>query len=122
MPSEEKLIQLVNQLIRRTVEGKLEWELGSVPSSLNRATDHVIDSYCETEYKGQTLAVFERRIHAYDGDRDSFYWTGNAGLAIIEGGTVLWENEQGFPALWTLLKVAKESASGIENILDSLLE
>lgn len=122
MPSEDKIARLVDKLIQQTRAGVIEWEALTVPRTLTEATDHVIKEYFECDYAGQSLGVFQRAIHSYDGDRDDFYWVDEVRLGIVSGPTLLWENPDPLASLWRLLEVARESASDIDGIVDALLK
>jgi hypothetical protein len=122
MPTETKIERLASLLIRETVEGRIEWESKDPPRSLTTATDTVILSYCQTEYKNQNIVVYERRFRSYDGERDTSYWAGAPGLGIVQYGEIVWENFETIPILWSLLKVAKEAAAGIDDLLDDLVK
>jgi hypothetical protein len=120
MPNEDKLEKLVLALIRATTQGEIKWELTDVPRQRLRGTDDVIDFFLVTIYKGQEIAVFEKKYKAFDIETESMYWTTADCFAFISFGEVKWETDQQ-PLLSSLLKVARESAANVDGIIDSLL-
>jgi hypothetical protein len=124
MPSDNKVSQLILRLTKATVDGEVEWESTAPPIELNRTTDDVIESYHQTELKGQTIAIFERRFRAYDGEHDVQYWAGANSIAILRKWPteVIWEHQENSSSLGNLIRIAKEKSSGIDGILDNLLK
>lgn len=120
MPSEKKLEMLIQLLIRQTTEGLVKWKSSTAPKSRLKGSDDVIEEFFETAFKGQGIAVFERRFKDYDPDTDSRYWASAYCFAFVAGGELTWETEEA-PLLPTIFKVAKESAADIDGILNSLL-
>jgi hypothetical protein len=121
MPSEKKLEQLIRVLIRETTEGKISWEASDPPGSRVTGTDDIIEEYFETTFKGQEIAVFERRYRGFNPDNESEYWTSDYSFAFLSNGAMTWETEDS-RLLFPLFKVAKESAADVDGILDSLLK
>ncbi len=120
MASESKISRLLETLVLQTITGNLKWTAGT-PRGLNEGSDDVIKHYCETEYKGQHLAVFERRVRTYDGERDSYYWNEYPVFAIVQHGELVWEYDQNTNEVATMLRVARESAANVNEMLDKLL-
>jgi|SRR5579863_3583156 len=120
MPSEERLRKVIELLIRDTTEGRVKWKAAFPPNSRTQGTDDIIQDYFEAEYKGQTVAVFERRYRAYNDETDSTYWASDYSFAFVAYGNVTWETEDS-PLLASLFKAAKESAADVDGILDALL-
>jgi hypothetical protein len=122
MADESKSLQLILRLTRATVDKQIEWKVIDAPRSLTAGTDDLIPVYLEAIYKGQQIALFERRCKDYDGERDTFYWTGYAAVALLDNNRrVVWEFSENSSALENLLKAARESAVNLEKILDLLL-
>jgi hypothetical protein len=120
MPNTDKLEKLILLLIRETTEGQIKWRAADVSRERLRGTDDVIADFFTTVFKGQEIAVFERRYKGYDPDNETTYWTSADGFAFLHHGEITWETEEQ-PLLGNLLKVAKESAADIDGVLDSLL-
>ena len=68
------------------------------------------------------IAIFERKFRSYDPDMDSTYWTSDVRLAIFSDSGVVWDTAEEPARLWTLLKVARESAADIDSIFEDLLD
>ena len=122
MPSESKMEKLFVLLIRQTTEGNISWKSEEPPRSLLSGTSDIIEDYFVTVYKGQNLAVFERRYREFDVDTETSYWTTRDSLAFLDAShSITWESSDQSARLSTLVKVAKESAADVNGILDSLL-
>ena len=123
MSSPAKTAQLVTKLIRLTSEDRLAWELKNPPDFLTRGTDDVFPFYFETEYKEKGIAVYEQRYQAYDPDYDRHYWQERSGISLIdEYGRVIWESSSATPGLYDLINLVREKTSGIDDLLDDLLD
>ena len=124
MPNDTKISRLILRLTKATADGEIKWEGDNPPVTMGMASDDVIPFYLEAEYKGQNIALFERRSREYDGEHDTFYWSGADSIAIIgphPRREVIWEHQENSSALGNLIRIARESASGIDGILDDLL-
>ncbi len=121
MPSEHKLETLIRLLIRETTEGEIKWKASTAPRSRTIGTDDIIQEYFETKFKGQAVAVFERRYRGFNPDSETEYWTSDYCFAFLSGGAITWETEES-NLLFQLFKVAKESAADVDGILDELLK
>jgi hypothetical protein len=122
MPSESKIQRLIIELTKATVEKQVEWDFDVPPSSLADG-NYSISEYFQAEYKGQWIGLFERKGRAFDADREVYYWVASIILVFVgEGGRILFEYDRESSALNNLYRVVKESASDIDNILDTLLQ
>jgi hypothetical protein len=122
MTGESKVLQLILRLTRATVEKEIEWKTSAAPRSLTAGTDDIVPLYIETAYKGQRIALIERRYQRYDEERDSFYWVGDSSIAILDAeGRIVWESKENASSLDNLFQVARESAAKLDRILDLLL-
>lgn len=122
MSTESKTAQLITKLIRETAKGNVKWEVEDAPRALNAETEQSVPLYLQTEYKGKTLGVFDLRTK-YFTDVDEYYWSEGVGFCIVdERGRVVWESRESSPALLDLFNTAREQASGIDDILDGLLD
>ncbi len=123
MPSDAKITQLIVGLTKATVAKKIEWEFAEPPRSIATGTGDIIPAYLQAEYKGKSLALFERRYREYDPENDDHYWTSGFVLAILdENSRVIWDYREGYSTLEDLFRVARESAADIDNLLDTLAE
>ncbi len=122
MNTGSKTAQLITKLIRETAKGSVKWEVEDAPRSLNAETEQSVPLYLQTEYKGKTLGVFDLRTKNFT-DIDEYYWSEGVGFCIVDDrGRVVWELRESSPALLDLFNTAREQASGIDDILDNLLE
>lgn len=122
MSTESKTAQLITKLIRETSQGNVTWMVENPPKSLNSETEQSVPLYLETEYKGKILGIYDLRTKYYT-DVDEYSWSENIGFCIVDTkGRVVWESTERSPALFDLFNTAREQASGIDDILDDLLD
>lgn len=122
MSTESKTAQLITKLIRETSKGNVNWEIEDAPTSLNSETEQSVPLFLQTEYKGKILGVYDLRTKYYT-DVDEYSWSESVGFCIVDTvGRVVWESREGSPALFDLFNTAREQASGIDDILDDLLD
>ncbi len=122
MNTESKLAKLITKLIRETSNGNISWELSNVPLSLNTATEQSVPLFLQTDYKGKIIGIYDLRSKHYT-DIDEYSWTRGVGLCIVDDqGRVTWEAKENLLSLYDLFNIAREQASGIDDILDNLLD
>lgn len=122
MPNESKISKLILHLTKATIDKDIEWEREDPPRCLTRATDEIVTLYLETEYKDQIIALAEYRYQSYDGDHDLMYWTGTSAIAMLDDAReLLWEHRSNTSALENLIRVARDAATGIDDIIDSII-
>ncbi|WP_189402615.1 hypothetical protein [Arenicella chitinivorans] len=122
MSTESKTTQLITKLIRETSNGNVEWTVKDAPRALNYETEQSVPLYLQTEYKGRKLGVYDLRTK-YFTDEDEYHWIEGVGFCIVDDkGRVVWEANESSLALGDLFKTAREQASGVDDILDDLLE
>jgi hypothetical protein len=123
MDSTNKVSRLLAKLNRLTADGKIAWNVKDAPPTLVHGTDDIIPLFFEAKYKDRWVALFERRTRAYDGDRDMFYWTQSTNFAVLDNeDRALWETSQHSPALHDLFSTVSEQASGIDGLLEDMLD
>lgn len=114
-------MRLVEKVTWETVQGKLKWRFGSAPKQLTDGKDDKIEIYVQTKFKGQTLALFERR-YKYYADIDDWSWTFQKVFAIIDGfGRVIYESSESSLEINNLYDLAFNSAGDVENVMNMLL-
>lgn len=114
--------RLILELIRATVEDKLEWKIKTPPYILSKGTDDIILAYYETTLKGQTIGIFQRRYHDLSRGHDRIFWEENIVLIFLDSNQdVIWMYSDFQFALRNLFQVVKESYFDIDGILDKIL-
>lgn len=122
MHIDEKIAQLITLLIRETSSGGIEWNVVDPPRSLNHETEQSVPLFLQTVFKGKSLGVYDLRTKYYT-DVDEYHWTEGVGFCIIDARQrVVWDTSEATPALLDLYTTAREQASGIDDILNDLLE
>jgi len=118
----EKAIAFLVKLNRLTSTGKLDWDIRDAPKTLTRGTDNHISIFLYATYRGEHFGLFERRIQAYDGEHERFYWTGEIVLALLDyEDNVVYEIQEKTPALYDLFEAARRQASNFDDVIDNLL-
>ncbi|WP_355606020.1 hypothetical protein RZV17_19935 [Xanthomonas cannabis] len=121
MSLNDSVSRLIEKVTWETVSGKVEWHFSTPPSQLTEGTSDVISVYVICKYKGQRLAVFEKR-HKYYTDVDDWSWTYLNVFAVIDqAGRVIFETPEADIQVNNLFNLARDNASGIDNIINSLL-
>ncbi len=111
--------QLVTQLLRATLDNKIQWVVKEPPYSISQATENYVPLYLETIYNKARIGIYEVR-QKYFTDVDEYYWSESLGICIVQDNDlVVWKIEEYSPSLGELFNIASNQASGIRNILGS---
>ncbi|WP_426787918.1 hypothetical protein [Xanthomonas campestris] len=122
MPTDSEINRLLNAMTKATVSNELSWDMVPAPGALESGTNDIFPVYLQTKYKSQVVGLYERRYKDYFSDFDSFLWTSRIGIAFFDQfRRVAWEHEEPSVALNNLFQVARDSASGIDDIFSNLL-
>lgn len=122
MNNESKTIQLVTKLIKETKKGNITWQVCDAPRALTHDTEQSVPLFLKTEYKGKYLGVFDLRTKSFY-DEHEFYWSESIGFCIVDDDDrVVWESNEYTPMLLSLFNLAREQASGLNDIFDDLLD
>ena len=117
-----KTTELLAKLLRETSKGTVDWEVRAPPRSLARDTEQSVPLFLQTEYKGKLLGIYDLRTKSFYDEHD-YYWSEGVGFCILDNeDRVVWESDSASQALYDLFNLAREKASGIDDILDDLLE
>lgn len=121
MEVEDKAEKLIIQLTRETYANEVKWLAKDAPDNLESGTEDLFPLYLETTYKNTIVGLFQKRYkHFYD--EHDYYWGQDIGFCVLDNeDRILWEYDQRSAALVNLFDAAREQASGIDNILDGLL-
>ncbi len=121
MKLDSKVAKLIEQLLRATYTNEVNWRIDEPPRSLTRATDNFIPLYMYARYKGNKVVLFELR-EKYWTDVDSSSWSNSLHFGIVVGETLVGDYSEYSPMLRQLFEAARDSASGIDSLLDNLLD
>lgn len=121
MSTEDKMSKLIVQVLRSTYSESIQWSVSEPPISLTRATESFIPIFLTARYKKTELAVYEERSK-YWTDEENFSWSVNIHFGVFVGNVVISDYAKYSPALSELFEAAKKSASGIDSLLDDLLD
>ncbi|WP_152531790.1 hypothetical protein [Pseudomonas syringae] len=121
MSYNERVDQLIMQVLRDTSEGRVSWLDDEPPRYLSFATDDVIPAYYTAHYGSVQIAVYEVRYKYYH-DEEAYSWSSEARFAILNDGQVVHDQRHTSPALNNLFHLVRSRAGGLDSILDGLLK
>jgi hypothetical protein len=121
MSTEDKISKLLAQILRATYLGTVPWELSAAPLGLTKNTDNFVPTFLRANYKGSVIVVYEERGKHWT-DEDSFNWSTSIRFGFIVSGEVITESVRWSPVLGQLYDAAKKHASGVDSIIDNLLD
>ena len=115
--------KLVSKITWDTIEGAVDWKIINPPSALTEGNGDIIPIYIECKYKQrQKIGLFERRYRHFT-DEDAWYWSSTIALVLLDDyGRVIYESEGPDTSLFNLFNAAKDSASGLSNVIEDLLK
>ena len=121
MEVEDKAEKLIIQLTLEKYANEVKWLAKDAQENLESGTEDLFPLYLETTYKKTIVGLFQKRYkHFYD--EHDYYWGQDIGFCVLDNeDRILWEYDQRSAALVNLFDAAREQASGIDNILDGLL-
>lgn len=112
--------KLIEQLMRESLSGNLNWVPKKAPIALAAATDNYIPLYLEAFFKNATIGLYEVRYKYYT-DEETFHWSEMGGICVMKyGDLIAWKIEENSPALRELIQIAGEKASGLEQFFTDL--
>ena len=118
MTTNNRKDELITLLLRDTLNSSLTWSVETAPYSLRQATEAYVPLYLTTTFRGTYIGIYERRNKHFT-DVDEFYWMETLGICIIQGADdVVWQVEENSPALLELYELAREQASGLNDLLN----
>lgn len=121
MSKEDKLSKLLAQILRATYLGAVDWEMTSPPFSLTKNTDNFVPTFLFAHYKAAVIVVYEERGKHWT-DEDSYSWSTSIRFGFMVSGEVITESVRWSPVLGQLYDAAKQHASGVDSIIDNLLD
>lgn len=121
MSTDDKMSKLLAQILRATYSGKVAWELLNPPVSLTKNTDIFVPIFLGANYKGSEIVIYEERGRHWV-DEDNYNWSTSIRFGFMVSERVLTESIRWTPVLGQLFDAAKKHASGVDSIIDSLLD
>lgn len=115
--------KLVSKITWDTIDGTVNWNIADPPSTLTQGSGDIIPIYLQCIYKQkQKIGLFERRYRQYT-DEDTYYWSSMIVLVLLDlSNRVIYESEGPDTSLLNLFNVAKDSASGLSDVIQDLLK
>mgnify|MGYP000606659025 CR=1 FL=1 len=121
MNTESKTEKLIILLTKETYDGNVEWNNEPVPSGLTQGTNDIFPLYLGTVYKDTYIGLFQRRYKHFH-DEFEYSWSEEIGMCVLgDNEAILWEYKERSVTLVNLFEAAREQASGINSILDNLI-
>lgn len=118
---EDKVSKLLAQILRATYLGGVAWEVSEPPLGLTRNTDNFVPTFLSANYKGAVIVVYEERGRHWT-DEESYNWSTSIRFGFMVGGGVITQDIRWSPVLGQLYDAAKKHASGVDSIIDNLLD
>lgn len=119
--NQDKVTKLVLTLNKSTKFKNMMWIAYSTPSYFLEGTDDVISVLYLSEYKEKEFALYVRKYKYYY-DEHEYVWAQRICLAVInDGKNIIWETDKPEQPLSDLYATVTEQASGIDDLLDDLL-
>lgn len=123
MPSDQKVLQLISELTRRTIDESLSWRVTDAPDSLVDGTDHKVPLFFTSKLKEQRVGLGQLRYLNYSGELDRFMWNEKILMIFLDTQSrVIWEHSEYSSALLNLFEVVRESVANIDGLIDGLLD
>jgi hypothetical protein len=120
---DNKTIKFMTKLIRLTSDNQLVWSLQNAPSSITEGTNSIIPLYFETVFKEKNLAIYSLRYQDFNPENESMYWSEKIVFVVLDfQNRVVWEMNEHSPALLDLMNTIREKESGINDLLDDMLD
>jgi len=121
MNMHDKALRLIEKVTWQTAQEKLNWKFDSAPTQLTDGTGDKIDVYLSCEFRGQTLAVFEKKYKFYL-DVDDWSWSSKKVFAIIDSaGRIIYESDKPDVKINNLYDLVFNSVANVEGIMNLLL-
>lgn len=122
MSAEEKYSKLLSQVLRSTYAGSVTWQLANPPANLTRNTDDFVTMFFKAYYKNSEIVIYEVRGKNW-ADEETFHWGTSVRFGVlIAGSVVVTDPVRWTPLLGQLFDAAKKQATGIDSIIDNLLD
>ena len=121
MTMKSKTTLLVEKLTQETLAGNITWDIVDAPSSMNQETESSVPLFLQTTYKSKIFGIYDIRTKSFYDEHD-YYWSEGIGFCVLDDSKrVVWESGEYSPSMLELFNVAREQASGIDDIFDDLL-
>ncbi|WP_307744976.1 hypothetical protein [uncultured Pantoea sp.] len=119
----DRVSSIIVKIIQKTVQGEMKWEVIEPPRYFEDGVEDIIPLLYVSSYKGKELAVFCRRFKYYT-DEDEFHWEERNCFAFLNESKnkIIWEVNDRRPILNDLFSTVRESAAGINNMLENLFD
>lgn len=119
---QDKSIKLILSLNKNTKNKTLSWEVVDTPSTFDDGTEDIIPVLYICNSNGKKLALYLRRYRHFL-DEHEFYWAEKKCLSIINDKyQIIWESGEQGQAINDLYSTVTEQASGIDDLLNDLLD
>ena len=118
---DDKTTKLLVELNKLTSSKVIKWEAIEPDKNFNKGSEDIIPIIYRCEYKGKTLALYNKRYKHYYDEHD-YNWSDRITFAILsESGKVIWENPVPSLALRDLFEAVTLQSSGLDDLFDDLL-
>ena len=107
----------------KTYQKRIVWELIDAPEALTQATSNHIGLVYTAHVNDKKFAIYEEKFQAYSTDFDQLYWSNTYVLCIVNQNCLpIHVVCTGTSMLYDLFNAVTAQVSGVEDIIDSLID
>jgi len=120
--NKDKVVELILQLTKKTIEGNIKWEAVQPPKGFNIGSEDLVPMLYVSMVKEKIISLYLKRYRHYT-DVDEFYWSEKVCIAFLSDdlSRIIWEASEKGPSLITLFQTVTEQASGVDKLLNDFL-
>ena len=114
-------ISIINELLKKSVEDAVTWEMVSPPTILSATTELTIISCYKASGINESsgiLYLFKYRVPEYDGEYNKFFNLTKVELALINNDQITWHSVNDSIPAHSLYEYVSNKHSGIQNIFN----
>lgn len=121
--SDDKVLNFVSAMTDKTYKKRIVWEFIDAPEVLTQATSNHIGLVYTAHVKDKKFVIYEEKFQAYSVDFDQLYWSNTYVLSIVNKDFLpIHVVCTGTSMLSDLFNAVTAQVSGVEEIIDSLLD
>ncbi len=121
MIANDKITSLIVKLNKDTVNRTIKWFYVDDDKYKIKGTDDIVPLMYICAMKDKSIAMYERKSKHWLDDID-YTWNSDVYLAIMShDGKIIWDTKNPPQALRDLFETVRRQSSGLDEILDELL-
>lgn len=120
---DDKVLKFISAMTDKTYQKKIVWELIDAPVVLTEATSNHIGLVYTALVNDKKFAMYEEKYKTYSDDFDQLYWASTYVLCIVNQSYLpIHVVCTGTSMLYDLFNAVTAQVSGVEDIIDSLID